>query len=87
VNVEDGRLIYEHDFNENLNSSPTLAGDKMYVLSLEGTMFIGTPGEKEFTTETSNALGEQCFATPAFMPGCIYIRGIENLYCIGNGKS
>ncbi len=86
VNAEDGKLIYEHDYNENVNSSPTLVAGKLYVLSLEGTMFIGTPGEKEFTQEAGNALGEECFATPAFMPGRIYIRGKENLYCIGNGK-
>lgn len=87
INAKDGKLIYEHDFNENVNSSPTLVGDKMYVLSLEGNMFIGTPGEKEFTPEGMNSLGERCFATPAYMPGRIYIRGKENLYCIGNGKS
>ncbi len=87
VNAQDGKLIYEHDFNENVNSSPTLAGEKMYVLSLEGTMFIGTPGEKEFLPEIDNALGEECFATPAFMPGRIYIRAKEHLYCIGNEKS
>ena len=87
VNTLDGKLIYEHDFNENVNSSPTLAAGKMYVLSIDGTMFIGTPGEKEFSLEISNALGEQCFATPAYMPGRIYIRGKEHLYCIGNGRS
>jgi len=87
VNAKDGKLIYEHDFNENVNSSPSLVAGKLYVLSIEGTMFIGTPGEEEFTLEASNPLGEQCFATPAFMPGRIYIRGKENLYCIGNGKS
>ena len=86
VNATDGKLIYEHDFNENINASPTLVAGKMYVLSLEGTMFIGTPGEKEFTTETGNPLGEQCYATPAFMPGRIYIRGKEHLYCIENEK-
>ncbi len=86
VNIEDGKLIYEHDFNENVNASPTLAGGKLYVLSMEGTMFIGTPGEREFTLEESNALNERCFASPAFMPGHIYIRGEEHLYCIGNGN-
>ena len=86
VNIKDGKLAYEHDFNENVNASPTLVAGKMYVLSLEGTMFIGTPGEKEFMTETSNSLGEECYATPAFMPGRIYIRGKEHLYCIGNEK-
>ena len=84
INANDGKLIYEFDFNENVNSSPTFVGNKMYVLSIEGTMFIGTPGEKEFTVETSNALKEECFAAPAFMPGRIFIRAKENLYCIGN---
>ena len=87
VNALDGNFLYEHDFGENVNSSPTLASGKLYVLSIDGTMFIGTPGEKEFTPETSNALGEDCFASPAFMPERIYIRGEEHLYCIGNEKS
>lgn len=86
VNALDGHLLYEHDFGENVNASPTLVADKLYVLSLEGTMFIGTPGEKEFTPEASNALGEACFASPAFMPGRIYIRGEKHLYCIGNER-
>lgn len=86
VNIEDGQLIYEHDFNENVNSSPTLIGGRLYVLSLEGTMFIGTSGEKEFFLEAANNIKEKCFASPAFMPGRIYIRGKENLYCIGNEK-
>jgi outer membrane protein assembly factor BamB len=83
VNSQDGRLIYEHDFEENVKSSPSLANGKLYVLALSGTMYIGTPGEKEFTLENKNALGEECNASPAFMDGRIYIRGINNLYCFG----
>ncbi len=83
INLADGKLIYEHDFNENVNASPTIVSGKMYVLTLEGTMFIGTAGEKEFTVEANNPLGEECYASPAFMPGRIYIRGKEHLYCIG----
>ena len=29
-------------------------------------------------------LGEDCFASPAFADGRIYIRAAENLYCIGS---
>jgi outer membrane protein assembly factor BamB len=32
-------------------------------------------------------LGEDCYASPAFADGRIYIRGLENLYCIGKGAS
>jgi outer membrane protein assembly factor BamB len=86
VNALDGHLLYEYDFGENVNSSPTMVAGKLYVLSLDGTMFIGTPGEKEFTQEASNPLGEACFASPAFMPARIYIRGEKHLYCIGNER-
>jgi outer membrane protein assembly factor BamB len=83
LNSQDGKLIYEHDFEENVKASPTLVAGKLYVLALSGTMYIGTPGEKEFTLEAKNSLGEECAASPAFMPGRIYIRGINYLYCIG----
>jgi len=84
VNAKDGKLLYEHDFDETVNASPSLAAGKLYVLAMNGTMFIGTPGEAAYTLETKNALGEECHASPAFMAGRIYIRGKEHLYCIEN---
>lgn len=84
VNVQNGKLLYEYDFDETVNSSPSLVDDRLYVLAVNGTMFIGTPGETEYTLETKNTLGEECYASPAFMAGRIYIRGITHLYCIGN---
>lgn len=84
VNLSDGKLVYEYDFGDNVNASPTLVSGKLYVLSIDGTMFIGTAGETEFVLEESSSIDERCYATPAFMPGRIYIRGEENLYCIGN---
>lgn len=84
VNGLDGKLLYEHDFEENVKSSPTLVAGRLYVLSIFGTMFIGTPGDTEFTLEATNYLEEACYASPAFMDGRIYIRGESHLYCIGN---
>ena len=86
VNALHGKLIYKHDFDENVNSSPSLVAGKLYVLSVKGTMFVGTPGEMEYTLETRSALGEECYSSPAFMAGRIYIRGTNHLYCIGNEK-
>jgi outer membrane protein assembly factor BamB len=84
LNSKDGKLLYQHDFDdENVKASPTLVSGKLYVLALSGTMYIGTLGEKEFVLEAKNALGEECNASPAFMAGRIYIRGTNNLYCIG----
>jgi outer membrane protein assembly factor BamB len=84
VNIQDGKILYEYDFDENVNASPTLVAEKLYVLSVYGTMFVGTPGESDFTLEETNSLNEACYASPAFMPGRIYIRGTTHLYCIKN---
>ncbi len=84
VNTSDGKFLYEYDFGENVNASPTLVNGRLYVLSIDGNMFIGTPGDTEFALEATNPLDEACYASPAFMPGRIYIRGTTHLYCIEN---
>jgi outer membrane protein assembly factor BamB len=33
-----------------------------------------------------NAIGENCYASPAVARGEIFLRGVRHLYCIGTGK-
>jgi hypothetical protein len=79
----DGRLLWEHDYEETVEASPSLVHGKLYVLAENGVLFIGTPSDEGYTPETQCALGEKCLASPAFMPGRLYIRGAEHLFCIG----
>jgi len=81
--VTDGTKLWEEDLRENFRASPSLVGDKLYLLSEEGVMFIIEVGA-EYKELTRCKLGEKCYASPAFTDGRIYIRGLENLYCIGN---
>ena len=80
--VEDGTKLWEQDLRENFLASPSLVGDKLYLLAEEGVMFIVQAGA-EYKELTRCELGEDCHASPAFADGRIYIRGLENLYCIG----
>jgi outer membrane protein assembly factor BamB len=82
----DGTKLYEQDLRETFMASPSLVGDKLYILTEEGVMFIIQAGP-EYKELAKCELGEKCYATPAFMDGRIYIRGLENLYCIGNKTS
>jgi outer membrane protein assembly factor BamB len=82
----DGTKVYEQDLRENFSASPSLVGDKLYLLTEEGVMFIIQVGP-EYKELKKCELGEKCYATPAFIDGRIYIRGLENLYCIGNKTS
>jgi len=81
--VTDGTKLWEQDLRENFWASPSLVGDKLYLLTEKGVMFIVQAGP-EYKELTRCELGEECRASPAFADGRIYIRGLENLYCIGN---
>ena len=83
--VKDGAKVYEHDLAVTINSSPTLAGGKLYLLGSEGTMILVDGGE-QFKELGRFKLGEPATASPAFMDGRIYIRGKSNMYCVGAAK-
>ena len=80
--VEDGKKVYEHELKEPCRASPSIVGDKLYVLSLKGVMHIAQAGP-EYKELGKCELGEECFASPAFVDGRIYMRGAKDLYCIG----
>ena len=81
-NLADGEKVYEHDLREIFTASPSIAGDKLYLLDAKGVMHIARLGA-EYEEVATCPLGEECYASPAFVDGRIYIRGNENLYCIG----
>ena len=78
----DGSKVYEQSLESSYNASPALAGDRLYLLDIEGKMTIAKAG-REFEIIQENNLSEGTFASPAFGPGRIYLRGTEHLYCIG----
>jgi outer membrane protein assembly factor BamB len=82
-NAQDGSVVWEQDLRASFKSSPSLVGDKVYLMSEEGVMFIIAAG-REYKELGRAELGEKAHTSPAFMDGRIYIRGKENLYCIGN---
>jgi outer membrane protein assembly factor BamB len=84
-NVSDGKKVWEQDLQEHFLASPSLVGNKLYLLSEKGVMYIAEAGS-EYKQLAKCELGEKCYASPAFTDGRIYIRGVKNLYCIGSGN-
>jgi outer membrane protein assembly factor BamB len=84
-NVSDGKKLWEKDLKEYFLASPCFVGNNLYLLSDKGIMFI-VEFETEYKELAKCELGERCHASPAFADGRIYIRGVENLYCIGSGN-
>ncbi len=100
--AKDGSKVWEEDLGETFTASPSMVGDRVYLLTEDGVMIIvqalGKLDQKNSDSPSANTreagrefqeigrceLGEGSSACPAFMDGRIYIRGEENLYCIGS---
>lgn len=81
--VSDGTKLWEEDLKTNFMASPNLVDDRLYLLSEKGVMYIAKISDG-YVELAKCLLGENCYASPAFADGRIYIRGVENLYCIGD---
>jgi outer membrane protein assembly factor BamB len=86
ASAADGKTLWDKDLETSFKSSPTLVGDKVYLLSTKGVMVIFAMGGKEYKELGKAELGEEPACTPAYLNGKILIRGKRNLYCIGEKK-
>lgn len=83
--IDDGKRLWEKELDSNFQSSPTIVGDRLYLLGTEGTMFI--LAAKGTYVEIGRAeLGERSTCSPAFVGERIYIRGEKHLFCIGEKR-
>lgn len=77
-----GRKLWTHEFDESFYPSPIFAAGRVYAMDNGGTMHI-FQASKAFVPVADARLGEASLATPAFVGDTIFIRGQENLYCVG----
>jgi outer membrane protein assembly factor BamB len=64
-------------------ASPVAYEGKILLTSEEGDTYMLKAGPKHEVLRT-NSLGENVYASPAIADGKIFIRGEQNLYCIGS---
>lgn len=83
--AKTGRKQWEHDFGEECNASPSIAGGKLYVITAKGVMTVaGT--QRQYGEVSQSSFGEKVQATPAFAQGKIFVRGLTHLFCLGAKK-
>jgi len=80
--AKTGEEYWEHDVGTTIYSSPEIADGKVFMMDNDGTMRV-YEFSKEMKLISENSLGEMSGPSPAFADGRIYIRGVNNLYCIG----
>ena len=86
LNAQTGQLVYKVRVGgggQTFSASPIAAGDRVMLLTEEGTTFVlGTGGE--YKEIAKNDLGEMTLASPAIAGNAIYIRTESKLYKIGS---
>ncbi len=84
LDVETGDVLFNQiriDGVSNVWSSPVGAAGRVYITSREGTTVVLEHG-REYKVLATNELDDRFDATPAIVDGEIYMRGLDNLYCI-----
>ena len=79
--AKNGKKQWQQDLGEECNASPSIAGDRLYLITKKGTLVVAEVA-REFKELGRSALGEAVFASPAFAPHKILVRGARHLICI-----
>jgi len=79
----NGDILWEHECDQGIYASPIIVEGKVYVLDMDGKMHIFKKDAVK-TLLGEPELGEATVSTPAFADGNLYLRGLENIYCIGS---
>ena len=77
-----GKSLWRERLGPHFSASLVTANGLAYFLSDKGLMTIVRPGPK-FQVVARNDIGEDMRASPAISDGQMFLRGVENLYCIG----
>jgi outer membrane protein assembly factor BamB len=67
----------------NFSTSVSIAGGKMYVTREDGVTFVLATGPKYQLLARNELDGDLVVATPVFVDDRVYLRTVNNLYCIG----
>lgn len=82
LNAETGSLFWEEDLDNTIYASPMIVEGNVYLVDKTGVTHIFKLSDS-FELISKPELGERVVCTPAFSDGRIYIRGFDNVYCIG----
>ena len=88
--AKTGAELYEKqrlktDGTAGFTSSPWAYRGRVFCLSEDGDAYVVKAGDK-YELERVNSLGEMCMATPAIAGDRLFIRTVDGLWCIREGR-
>jgi hypothetical protein len=85
LDAKDGKKQWDHDFEMECHASPSLAGNRVYLLGQKGTAVVVEAG-RQFKELFRAEMGDAFHASPAFAQDRMYLRGVTNVWCIGTSS-
>jgi outer membrane protein assembly factor BamB len=85
LETQTGKRLYFEQLGEHHSASPVLVNGRLYFPADNGTTFVVKPGPT-FELVARNDLGEECYASPAFSRGQLFLRTAAHLFCIGKAE-
>jgi outer membrane protein assembly factor BamB len=79
-----GGKVWDHAFETEFQATPLVVGDRMYLFSQPGKVFVVAVG-REFKELASFEMGEEIYASPAVAGGRMYVRTKTALFGLGDG--
>lgn len=81
--AKTGTKLWSEEFGNSFYSSPVYAEGKVYLTDTSGKTHI-VKATRDYQVVGTPELGEKSVCSPVFMDGRAYLRGMNNLYCIGS---
>ena len=81
VKAISGDRVWQDRVKGNVSSSPVIAGNKIYVGTEEGIVYVLKTGS-QFQQLAANDFGERIFASPAVSGDSLIVRTETHLYRI-----
>ena len=80
--AKTGTKNWSQEFSDGFYSSPVYADGKVYITDMAGKTHI-VKAAKDYQLIGTPELGEKSVCSPVFQDGRVYLRGEQNLYCLG----
>lgn len=84
--VATGAAVWDHAFELEFQASPTLLGNRIYLLAQPGTVVVFEAG-RAFKELARFEMGEELYASPAVAGGRMFLRGKKTLFAVGEADA
>ena len=78
----NGALVWKQALGRRFRASPSLVGDRVYLISEAGESVVVGAG-REYRELATGQFGEPVYSSPAFANGRMYVRGEKHLFGVG----